>query len=100
MVDRATTLGGQGGQGYYPGGEGGQGYYPGGQGDGGQGYYPGGQGGGGQGYYPGGQGYFPGPGGQGYYPGRGYTPGVSGTRLGLNQDQLTEEVDQEEELGL
>merc|ERR1712213_253479 len=44
-----TTVGGQGGQGYYPGGEGGQGYYPGGQGDGGQGYYPGGQGEGGQG---------------------------------------------------
>merc|ERR1719166_881278 len=70
-----TTVGGQGGQGYYPGGEGGQGYYPGGQGDGGQGYYPGGQGEGGQGYYPGGeggQGYYPGGqggGGQGYYPG-------------------------------
>merc|ERR1712088_422872 len=93
---------------YYPtttiGGQGGQGYNPGGQGDGGQGYYPGG--GGGQGYYPGGQGYFPGGGGHSYYPGGGsigalgYNPGVSGTRIGLNQDQLTEEVDQEEELGL
>ena len=30
----------------------------------------------------------------------GYNPGVSGTRIGLNQDQLTEEIDQEEELGL
>merc|ERR1711963_1285043 len=67
-----TTVGGQGGQGYYP-GEGGQGYYPGGQGEGGQGYYPGGEGG--QGYYPGGQG----DGGQGYYPGgQGYNPGGQG----------------------
>merc|ERR1711884_402246 len=111
-----TTVGGQGGQGYYPGGEGGQGYYPGGQGDGGQGYYPGGQGGGGQGYYPGGQGYYPGgqgeggqgyyPGGQGYYPGgqgdggQGYNPGIPRTKIGLTQDLLKDEADPEEDLGL
>merc|ERR1719195_2386538 len=109
-----TTVGGQGGQGYYPGGEGGQGYYPGGQGDGGQGYYPGGQGEGGQGYYPGGQGYYPGgqgdggqgynPGGQGFYPdalgGQGYNPGIPRTKIGLTQDLLKDEADPEEDLGL
>merc|ERR1712039_66279 len=97
-----TTVGGEGGQGYYPGGEGGQGYYPGGQGEGGQGYYPGGQG-----YYPGGQGegsqgYY--PGGQGFYPdalgGQGYNPGIPRTKIGLTQDLLKDEADPEEDLGL
>merc|ERR1712038_167190 len=87
-----TTVGGQGGQGYYPGGqgEGGQGYYP-----GGQGYYPGGQGDGGQGYNPGGQGFYPDALG-----GQGYNPGIPRTKIGLTQDLLKDEADPEEDLGL